>query len=73
LTSAVCEEFSCPPDVADRQDVARCTRIMELRRYRDAHQLIARGTKQEDLPDTPMVEKAKLVQIAKVQEALRGR
>jgi hypothetical protein len=40
------------------QDAQQCQRIMALRRFRDAVGEIERGTKQEDLPDTPAMKKA---------------
>jgi hypothetical protein len=36
MTSSICEEFNLAPDVAERQDIALCKRIMALRRYRDS-------------------------------------
>lgn len=40
------------------QDAQQCQRIMALRRFRDAVGEIERGTKQEDLSDTPAMRKA---------------
>lgn len=49
LTSAICEEFACPPDVAGRQDPSLCKSIMALRRYREAKHKVETAESQKDL------------------------
>jgi len=67
MTSAICEEFGCTPDVADQQDTAVCKRIMALRRYRDSWVEIESGVEQKALTKGPMLEKVIDVQVARAK------
>ena len=51
MTSRVCEEFNCPPDVAGRQDYNTCLRIMELRGYSAVKRAIESATKDNPPPE----------------------
>ena len=64
MTSAICEEFGCTPEEAERQDVALCKRIMALRRYRDAwSEVNVRKLPQDQLTKGPWLEKVIDVQV----------
>jgi len=68
MTSAICEEFNLAPDVAERQDIALCKRIMQLRRYRDSwYEVNVSKTKQENLTVGWALEKVIEVQRARMK------
>lgn len=70
MTSAVCQEFGCLPDEADRQDVARIKRIMSLRRYAEVKAHIDAGAKMEEIPQTSMLETVLKVQVKRARGEL---
>lgn len=70
MTSAICEEFHCTPDEAERQDIALCKRIMALRRYRDSWAEVESGVPQEKLTKSTMLETVLKVQIGRVKGEL---
>lgn len=51
MTSVICEVFDCTPDVARRQNVDECLRIMQLRQYRDVKHAIESSTKDHPAPE----------------------
>lgn len=53
MTALICEYFNCTPDVAARQDVAECKRIMRLRSYAETKRALDAATK--DNPAHPAV------------------
>jgi len=68
MTSSICEEFGVPPDVAERQDIALCKRIMQLRRYRDSwHEVNVAKTEQKNLTTGWALEKVIEVQKARMK------
>jgi len=76
VTSIVCREFNCLPDEADRQEAARCFKIIRLRRYEEAREMVVNATSDTKLPDSPMIENVVMAQFEiqkqKREEALRG-
>lgn len=67
MTSVICEEFNLAPDVADRQDIALCKRIMVLRRYRDAWVEVEAGVEQAKLTPGPGLEHVLDVHVARAK------
>ena len=65
----VCREFNCLPDEADRQDAARCLKIIRLRRYEEAREMVANATSDTKLPDSPMIERVVEAQFAIQKQA----
>ena len=69
MTSLICREFGCLPEEADRQPVARCFKIMRLRRYQEARELVESATGDTKLPDSPMIENVVMAQFAIQKQA----
>jgi hypothetical protein len=63
----VCREFDCTPEEADRQDVARCVRIMDLRAFARSWYEIESGVEQKDLTVGPMLEKVVEIQVKRAK------
>jgi hypothetical protein len=69
MTSLICREFNCLPEEADRQSAARCFRIVRLRRYEEARDLLANADRDTKLPDSPMIENVVMAQFAIQKQA----
>jgi ABC-type hemin transport system ATPase subunit len=67
LTSVVCQEFDCTPEEADRQDTARCLRIIDLRAFARAWYEMESGVEQKDLTPGPMLAKVVEIQVKRAK------
>ena len=56
MISRICEEFSCPPDVAVRQPLWLTLRIIELRQYARTKTAVDAAKTDGQMPAGPMAD-----------------